>query len=68
MQRPAPTPRPRRDLLESCGTGAATSCSGRGSCPEGISIELWTGVGSSHAPGYGDAFVDALLGWLLSQE
>ena len=37
-------------------------------CAEGINIELWTGVGSSHAPGYGDAFVDALLGWLLSQE
>ena len=37
-------------------------------CAEGISIELWAGEGSSHAPGYGDAFVDALLGWLLSQE
>ena len=37
-------------------------------CAEGISIELWTGAGSSHAPGYGDAFVDALVGWLLSQE
>ena len=37
-------------------------------CAQGISIELWTGVGSSHAPGYGDAFVDALVGWLLSQE
>ena len=35
-------------------------------CAEGISIELWMGEGSSHAPGYGDAFVDALLGWLLS--
>ena len=37
-------------------------------CPEGINIELWMGVGSSHAPGYGDAFVDALVDWLLSQE
>ena len=37
-------------------------------CAEGISIELWIGVGSSHAPGYDDAFVDALWGWLLSQE
>ena len=37
-------------------------------CAEGINIELWTGVGSSHAPGYGDAFVDALVDWLLSQE
>ena len=37
-------------------------------CAEGINIELWMGAGSSHSPGYGDAFVDALLGWLLSQE
>ena len=37
-------------------------------CAEGINIELWMGAGSSHAPGYGDAFVDALVGWLLSQE
>ena len=37
-------------------------------CAEGISIELWSGVGSSHSPDYGDAFVDALLAWLLSQE
>ena len=37
-------------------------------CAEGIVIELWQGVGSSHAPGYGDAFVDALVGWLLSRE
>lgn len=36
-------------------------------CVDGISIELWVGEGSSHAPGYGDAFVDAVLGWLLSQ-
>ncbi len=37
-------------------------------CAAGIRIELWKGVGSSHSPGYGDAFVDALLGWLLAQE
>ncbi len=37
-------------------------------CAEGINIELWMGVGSSHSPGYGDAFVDALLDWILSQE
>lgn len=37
-------------------------------CAEGITIELWAGEGSSHAPGYGDAFLDALLHWLLSQE
>ena len=37
-------------------------------CAEGITIELWVGEGSGHAPGYGDAFVDALVGWLLSQE
>ena len=36
-------------------------------CAENINIELWVGEGSGHAPGYGDAFVDALLGWLLSQ-
>ena len=37
-------------------------------CAEGIEMELWTGLESGHAPGYGDAFVDALLDWLLSQE
>lgn len=37
-------------------------------CAEGVTIELWTGVGGSHSPGYGDAFVEALLDWLLSQK
>ncbi len=37
-------------------------------CAEGITIELWAGAGSSHSPGYGDAFVDALVDWLLSQD
>ena len=37
-------------------------------CTEGITIELWMGVDSSHSPGYRAAFVDALLRWLLSQE
>ena len=37
-------------------------------CAEAISIELWMGVGSGHSPGYDDAFVDALVDWLLSQE
>ncbi len=37
-------------------------------CAQGIDIELWTGAGSGHSPGYGDDFVGALVGWLLSQE
>ena len=37
-------------------------------CAEGIDIELWMGAGSGHSPGYRDDFVDALVGWLLSQE
>ena len=37
-------------------------------CAEGVSIEHWVSEGSGHAPDYGDAFVDALVGWLLSQE
>ena len=37
-------------------------------CAEGISIELWTGMGSGHSPGYGDAFADALVDWLMAQE
>ena len=36
-------------------------------CAEGISVELWAGVDSGHGPSYGEAFMDALLGWLLSQ-
>ena len=35
--------------------------------PDGIEIELWMSVGSSHTPGYDDAFVDTLVDWLLSQ-
>ena len=37
-------------------------------CAEGITVELWVGEGSGHAPAYGDAFVNALLDWLLAQE
>ena len=37
-------------------------------CPEGINIELWSGPSSGHSPGYGDAFVGALLDWLVSQQ
>ena len=37
-------------------------------CAEGIGVELWIGLGSGHAPVYGEAFVDALLNWLLSQQ
>ena len=37
-------------------------------CETGISIEFWSGVGSGHAPSYGDAFVDTLLDWILSQK
>ena len=36
-------------------------------CAPGIAIELWSGGGSGHAPGYDATFVDALLGWLLAQ-
>ena len=37
-------------------------------CAEGITVELWIGEGSGHSPAYGDAFVDALLDWLLAQK
>ena len=37
-------------------------------CAEGITIELWKGVGSNHGPAYGDAFLDALIAWLLAQD
>ena len=36
-------------------------------CAPGTAIELWSGEGSGHAPGYDDTFVDALVGWLLAQ-
>ncbi len=36
-------------------------------CAEGITIDFWVGEGSGHSPGYGEAFLDALLDWLLSQ-
>ena len=37
------------------------------SCAGDITIELWVGEGSGHFPGYGDAFADALVDWLLSR-
>ena len=37
-------------------------------CAEGVSIELWVGDGSGHGPGYGGAFTEALLDWLLAQK
>ena len=39
-----------------------------GFCDEGIDVQLWMSEGSGHSPGYGDAFVDALVDWLLSQQ
>ncbi len=37
-------------------------------CGDGIGIELWKGVGSGHAPAIGEAFLVALLTWLLAQK
>lgn len=37
-------------------------------CVEGITVELWSSDEGGHTPGYGDAFVDALLDWFLSQK
>ena len=37
-------------------------------CAKGITVEIWIGEGSGHAPAYGDAFVDALLDWILAQD
>ena len=63
-------PRPYASLdLDEYVPGAETQAfRAESGCAEGISVELWIGLGSGHAPGYGEAFVDALLDWLLSQE
>lgn len=37
-------------------------------CAEGIDVQLWMSGGSRHSPDYGDAFMDALIDWLLSQQ
>ena len=37
-------------------------------CAEGIIVEMWSSDKGGHTPGYGDAFTDALLEWLLAQE
>ena len=37
-------------------------------CAEGITLEIWSSDEGGHTPGYGDAFADALLEWLLAQE
>ncbi len=37
-------------------------------CADGITVEMWTSDGGGHAPGYGYAFTDALLAWLLAQK
>ena len=50
-------------------SGAETQAFRTGSdCAEGVQVELWKGVGSGHSPGYGEAFVDELVAWLLSQD
>lgn len=36
-------------------------------CAGGVNVELWVGDGSGHVPAYGEAFTDALIGWLLAQ-
>ena len=54
------------DLDESV-PGAETSSYRLDGCPDGVNVELWIGHGSGHVPAYGEAFTDALLGWLLSQ-
>ena len=36
-------------------------------CAAGVTIELWEGEGTGHLPGYGVAFVDALVEWLLAR-
>ncbi len=36
-------------------------------CAAGVTVELWASSGSGHAPGYGESFVDALVGWLLAR-
>lgn len=68
--RPARTTRPYATLdLDQYVPGAETHAFRlEPGCAEGVQIELWMSVGSSHVPGYGDAFVDALVNWLLSQE
>ena len=37
-------------------------------CADGVSVELWASEGSGHTPAYGQAFRDALIQWLLSQD
>lgn len=37
-------------------------------CNQGIEIELWVSEGSGHSMVFTDAFIDALLEWLLSQK
>ena len=37
-------------------------------CAEGITVEMWSSDEGGHTPGYGDAFADALLDWLLAQQ
>ena len=36
-------------------------------CADGVTIELWAGEGSGHFAAYDEAFVDALLDWLLAR-
>ena len=63
-------PQPYASLdLDEIVPGAETQVFRMGSgCPDGVDIQLWVGEGSGHAPGYRDAFLDALLDWLMSQK
>ena len=61
-----PQPYATMDLDEAV-AGAETHAYRLDGCTDGVAVELWVGDGSGHSPGYGDAFADSLLAWLLSR-
>ena len=62
-----PQPYATMDLDESVPGSETSAYRLDAGCAAGVTVELWVGDGSGHAPAYGEAFTDALIGWLLSQ-
>ena len=48
--------------------GAETVPTEYGSCPDGLSADLWTMQYGSHSPGFNTDWAPAVLEWLLKQE
>lgn len=64
----APEPVMLEDLdLDTALDGAETTVASYTGCPEGVGVALWTIREGSHLPGFGAAFSEEVVAWLLAR-